>query len=390
MRQLTKLNVLILIVMIVLISQSAFAGMEPGTFKLEGKGYFYYSHEMGAIGNEFDLARMYIGTKYQISEKFMARWISDIAHEDKKEFELFAKYAYLDWDIGWQGGHLLMGLQGTNNWSAPEKAWGYRSIRYSPMESFGKFWSNGDYVDRLDDWADTLLANNTTADSAKAALIQYQSSNFTTSSATETGSSADLGVGLKLKPSDMSYVNVMIRNGGGYKKKETDMYKNFQVRGGCYLMEKALHISAYVEMEPWKGIDDAGEPKSYTNFQWDVMAHYQQKGLFSIGVDVNSKTFKGNFEDITALCISGFGNVDIIKGELKLLARYDIYNTGFNDAELATGEATPETNGSLLIAGLDWMPSKKVHIIPNIQITDYESSGKDADGIFFIHLEFKL
>ena len=373
---------------LLLLSASALAGKDPGTLTPEGKGYFYYLHDFTSGAgqeNEFDFSRMYFGAKYQISEEFMARYLTDISHQPGGgKFEVFTKYAYLDWNLSQWNLHALMGLQGTNNWNVPEKAWGYRAIRKSPMESFGDFWGGvrGAYGQRLDDWA--------AADPSRAAELGYQHSNFDTGANTKMGSSADMGVGLKWKPNGFYYANFMVRNGVGYKKAENDMYKNFQVRAGGYFLEKAVHVSAYAEIEPWKGLDDQGSPTSYNNIQFDLFCSYQKKDLFLAGVNYNSKTIPGSLEDITASCISGFGNVFIVEKKLKALARYDIYQTGFNDAERPTGDPELETNAGLLIIGLDWMPAKKIHIIPNVQILSFEDSDIDANNTFYLHLWYNL
>jgi hypothetical protein len=379
---------LALAMILAFIVSSTFAGNEPGTVTPEGKGYFFYMHDFTSGAgqeNEFDFSRMYIGTKYQISEEFMARYLTDISHQTGGgKFEVFTKYAYLDWDLNQWKSHLVMGLQGTNNWSIPEKAWGYRSIRKSPMESSGDYWGGlrSAYEQRLDDWA--------IADPARATELMMQRDNFHSGASTKMGSSADMGIGIKWKPSKLCYVNFMVRNGGGYKKAENDMYKNFQARAGRYFLDKAVHVSAYAEIEPWSGQDEAGESKVYKNIQWDLFASYQQKDVFLVGVNYNSKKIPGSLEDITASCISGFGNVYIIKKKLKGLARYDIYQSGFNDAERQPGLPELETNAGLLIVGLDYMPVKKVHIIPNVQILSFEDSNLDADSKFYLHLWFKL
>ncbi len=383
-----KLRCFVMLMILAFIVSSVFAGNEPGTVTPEGKAYYFYVHDFTSgegKDNEFDLSRMYIGAKYQISEEFVARYLTDITHESGGgKFEVFTKYAYLDWDLSQWKTHLVMGLQGTNNWSTPEKAWGYRAIRKAPMESFGGYWGDikGAYEDRLDDWA--------IADPARAAELTMQKDNFRSGASTKTGSSADMGIGAKWKPSKLCYVNFMVRNGGGYKKAEIDMYKNFQVRAGGYFLEKALHVSAYAEIEPWSGQDEAGASKVYQNMQFDLFASYQQKGVFLIGANFNSKKIPGSLEDITATCISGFGNVFIIEKKLKGLARYDIYQSGFNDAERQPGYPELETNAGLLIVGLDYMPVKKVHIIPNVQILSFEDSDLDADNKFYLHLWFKL
>lgn len=375
------------------------AGMEPGTFKLGGKGYFFYSHSLsdGGAGqnNAFDFSRLYFGAKFQISEKFVAQYMTDMAHENGGEFETFAKYALLDWKMDalsqWDG-HLVLGLQSTYNWKIPEAAWGYRSIRWSPMESFGKYFGSarGDYEDMLESWADNLYNRETTADSVTALGVESQLVNFRAASTNKMASSADLGVALKLKPTDAHYVMLMIRNGGGYKKAETNMYKNYQVRAGFYLLEeKALHLSAMVELEPFEGVDNDGAAKTRLNLQRDLMVSYEKKGRFLVAVNINSKVFPGVIDDIVAGCYSGFGNVSLIENKLKALGRLDLYQTGFNDAQVRAGMPTMSTNAKLLIVGLDYMPDKNVHIIPNVQILTLEGDGDDVKELS-IHAEFKF
>ncbi len=373
---------LVLIFAIVSLFTSPVSAGEPGSYKFEGKGYFYYLHDMSegdGQSNSFDLARMYMGVKHYVSDDFTIRFLTDIGHQPGGgKFEVFAKYAYLDWKLS-DKTNLLMGLQGTNNWSMPEKAWGYRQILWSPMEAFGKFWGGaaGDYQDYIDAWAST--------DATKAGAA----ANFKTARATKMGSSADLGIGIKMKPMDGGYVNLMIRNGDGYKKAENDMFKNFQVRTGHYFMDKAVHISVGIELEPWKGVEDAGASKGYTNLQWDVMGSYSMGKSMLVGVNANSKTFAG-IEDITAMCVSVFGHGFIKPDKLKAIARYDIYTTGFNDAEMAPGDAAMKSDGGRILIGLDYFADKKIHIIPNFQMITYEDSDMDSNNSVYVHVYFKL
>jgi hypothetical protein len=197
-------------------------------------------------------------------------------------------------------------------------------------------------------------------------------------------------VALKLKPTDAHYVMLMIRNGGGYKKAESDMYKNYQVRVGFYLLDKkALHLSAMAELEPFEGFDKDGSAKTRQNLQWDVMASYEQKRKFLVAANVNSKKFPGVIDDIIATCLSGFGNVYLVENKLKALGRLDVYRTGFNDAQIQAGLPTISSNAKLFIVGLDFMPDKNVHIIPNVQILSLEGDGDDIKN-FFIHAEFRF
>jgi len=369
---------------------------EPGTYKPEGKGYFFYLHDASegdGQSNSFDFSRMYFGAKYYLSDEFTIHYLTDIGHqtsysydsdEDKLsnksngKLEAFSKYAYLDWKIQ-DNLHLLMGLQGTYNWKQPENAWGYRAIQYSPMEAFGQYWGGWakDYKSYLEDWAETDLEKENDA------------SNFAAASRSKMGSSADLGVAVKFKPTKDAYIDFMIRNGLGYKSAEDDRFKNFQLRTGIFLLDEALHISGYLELEPWKGVDSGGKAKGYINTQWDLMASYTVKDVLTVGVDANSKVFTG-IEDITATCISLFGNGPVIPKKLNALARLDIYSTGFNDAQFQPGDAKWKSNAKRIIIGLDYKAHKNVSIIPNLQIVTYEDPDEDPTNSVYVHVYFKL
>jgi len=363
--------------------------------KVEGKGYFYYYHDAtdgDGQSNSFDLSRLYMGAKYRISDEFSVRYLTDVSHQasdaDHKEnygkFEVFTKYAYMDWNIS-ENNNMVMGLQGTNNWKPVDKAWGYRSLGKAPMEAFGSFWSGQSkaYQKYLEGWAEGLISTD------EKTRLNLQAANIKAAGSSKMGSSADIGVGVKLKPTDVTYLNLLIRNGTGYKKVENDMFKNIQLRGGVYLMDRAVHLTGYFELEPWRGINAESNTKGYMNNQWDLMASYMQKGAFTVGVNINSKSFDG-IQTIDAFSASVFGNAYIIPKRLKALVRYDNYITGFNDVEVKQGDDNLKSNGSLLIVGLDYKVHKKVSIVPNFQMTSFEDSKLDPIRSVYVHMTFKL
>lgn len=363
--------------------------------KLELKAYSLYHHdatEGDGQSNSFDISRVYIGAKYSMSDEFNARYLTDISHASGGgKFEVYTKYAYLDWSLSKYHVKLTFGLQALQTWKQAESEWGYRVIRYSPTESFGKYWGSvkGDYEDHLSNWAEALLDTSggrtpSQDDIALAHELETQEANFHISSHTKMGSSADMGIGLNLKLSKTSYANFIVRNGTGYKEAENDMYKNFQLRAGNYFLEKALHLSAFVEVEPFRGVE-----KTYRNLQWDLFASYKTKTNFLMGVNVNSKIFAGSNENITAMCYSAFGHF-YLKPNLKAIARYDQYIAGFNDVLLPSGGAALKTNANLLILGFDFIPDKHIHIVPNVQIQTFEDPDSDKQTAFYLHLQYKL
>ena len=183
----------------VFLSFSMVMAEEPGSYKLDGEAYFYYMHDASegdGQTNKFAFSRVYLGVKYFLSDDFMVRYLTDVGPGEWRP-NVFAKYAYLDWKMR-DNLNLVIGLAETNNWNMPEKAWGYRVIRYSPMESFGDYWWDwkDSYGNALGDWAQSL--QNT--DPVKAAEVDIHRYNLREGGETRMGSSADLGVGVKFKP----------------------------------------------------------------------------------------------------------------------------------------------------------------------------------------------
>ena len=352
-------------------------------FTPEVEAFLYYSLEAtsGADkANAFDNSRTYIGGKYALSDNLTFRYVSDIGHETGGgKFEVFAKYAYLDWKLN-NSTHLIFGLQGSRNWSVDEKEWGYRGIRKTPMESFGDYYGGAikTYTAALDSRIST--------EPALAAQLTEQKAVFAWSTRDKMGSSADQAITLSLKPNADTYLDFMVLNGSGYKKAEDDKYKNIQVRAGRYLSDKAVHLSGYFEIEPWS-FTSAGARKSYTNAQWDLLAAFTARGKGQFAVNYNGKRFAGSYEDITAGCFSVFGSFNLGRKNVKGLARLDYYKTGLNtSAGMAPGEANLKTNATLFILGVDFMPNSHVHIIPDVQVLSSEDSAVKTSNILYLHV----
>lgn len=356
-------------------------GMADLNFKFEGQGFFAYRHDASEVDgqtNDFEMLRMNFGIKYFASDDLTLRYLTDISRESATgKIDATAKYAYVDWKVQ-KHINLLLGLQGTNNWVPTEAAWGYRTIMFSPMEAFGDYWGtwNKKYTTYLEAWSQE--------DPSKVALFTNQAQ----ASRSRMGAAADMGAAINYKPVKSAYVNFMIRNGTGFKKAEDDMYKNFQLLVGKYFMDNAVHVSAFTEVEPWRGVDENGESKAFNNVGWDVTASYTQKDKFVVGLDLNSKTFAST-ESITGTCLSVFAHGFIRPGKVKALGRYDMYTTGFNDAPVMPGDESFKSNGNRLMVGIDYLAHKNVSVIPNFQMISYEDSSLEPVKGGYVHMQFK-
>ncbi len=350
-------------------------------YKIEGRGFFAYRHdatEGDGQSNEFEMARLNFGIRYFASDDLMLRYVTDIAREGATgKIDAQAQLAYVDWKID-KHFNLLTGLLLTNNWAQTEVIWGYRSILTSPMEAFGDFWGswNKKYVTYLEAWA--------LADPTKAGLL----SNQVTASRSKMGAAADMAVGASYKPVKSVFVNFQIRNGSGYKSAENDMFKNFQLMAGKSFMNNAVNVSAFTELEPYRGVDENGDSKGFVNVAWDVSASYTEKDKFTVGTSVNSKTFAST-GSITGTSVSGFFHGFLKPNKLKAIARYDVYNTGFNDAVVRPGDKAFESNGTRMVLGLDYLAHKNFSIIPNLQVISYENSDLEPIKSAYLHMAFK-
>lgn len=350
-------------------------------YKLDGRGYFAYRHDAtdgDGQSNEFEMARMMFGLKYFASDDLTLRYLTDIARESGNgKIDAQAQLAYVDWKVD-KRLNLLVGLQLTNNWAQTEVTWGYRSILWSPMEAFGDYWGawNKKYITYLEAWA--------LADPTKAGLL----SNQITASRSKMGAAADMAVGASYKPVKSVFVNFQIRNGSGYKSAENDMFKNFQLMVGKSFMNNAVNVSAFTELEPYRGLDENGDSKGFVNVAWDVSASYTEKDKFTVGTSVNSKTFAST-ESITGTSVSGFFHGFLKPNKLKAIARYDVYNTGFNDAVVRPGDKAFESNGNRMVLGLDYLAHKNFSIIPNLQVVSYENSDMKPVKSAYVHMAFK-
>jgi len=357
--------------------------------KVDGKGYFYYNYDVSvddSESNEFDFSRIYLGAKYHISEDFTIRYLNET-----NNLRSVTKLTYVHWSIHPKV-DIVIGLLGMNNWKESEKAWGYRSIHFAPMEAFGEFWGSAlaSYRFNIRERAfDSEISEN------EERYLHAQNGNFYKLRNKKMGYSADLGVKLDYRPDVDTYLSFITFNGSGYLKKEDDRYKSIQLRAGQYLIDRRLHLSGFIEVEPWEGTnrkkdtDLVSYDYPYFNIQWDLMASFKRNGMFSVGLDLNGKRFDG-IETINAMSYSVFGNFHVLQNKLKALARYDYYITGFNEGEVAIPGDRWETNGSLIVLGLDYMAHKNVHIIPNFQMLSFEDSDKDSQNTIYVHVSFKF
>ena len=171
----------------------------------------------------------------------------------------------------------------------------------------------------------------------------YRSISKTVLDLNKIGSSADIGAALKGEAGKIHY-HVMLANGPG-QGPEDDHGK--KIYGSLSLKASdRLVLEGYADFNM--------KPEDQNEFTVKVFAGLQGEGL-DAGMEVFSRTNAraAGGEDVTISGLSAFGSLPLANS-LKAFGRVDAIS---NDAV--------DSTDLLVIAGLDHMPAKNVHLMPN-------------------------
>lgn len=324
----------------------------------------------------FQFRRIYLGYDYNITNKFSAELL--LAAEDNfptgqpvgqtapngdqtqnNKLTFYIKLANIRWKNIWKGTDLVVGQVATPAFPLlSEKIWAYRSIE------------------------------RTIADIRRTP-------------------SYDLGAALQgtFDPATKNYgYNLMVGNGSSAKP-EGDNFKWFYGDVWAMFLDKKLVFDLYAD---------------YERLNWTPTWHHARQMIkgyvayntpaFTVGVEgfinnlmkdgVEQKIAGGNdTATVEAKGISAYVHGNIIKNKLRFFARYDMYNpdnkinntkynkytenTGnYNDntyiGSTATGDQTYKQQ--FVTAGLDFMPVKNVHFMPNIWYNHYKTQLSGLTG----------
>jgi hypothetical protein len=285
----------------------------------------------------FQLRRIYFTYDNDISETFTTRFrleadqgalsgkasgldsSSDVLRSGK--IAPFVKDAYVVWKNVFAGSNLIFGVQPTPAYDVSEAAWGYRSLEKTIGDLRG-------FVD-----------------------------------------SRDLGISLKGKVTDDGMVNywVMIGNGAGTGKPETDMYKRYY----AHIQVKPitnLQATLYADYK-----DAAGNATGSTGTWTEALfVGYSVPFEYNFGAEIymssqsNSYTPPGgSLGSKNAAGYSIWGAYNIIP-ELAAVLRYDNYDPN-------TDGASKYDARNYVIAGLSWKVDKNVSIQPNVLYETYDA-----------------
>ncbi|MBI1781106.1 MAG: hypothetical protein HYR66_07015 [Sphingobacteriales bacterium] len=333
----------------------------------------------------FQIRRVYIGYDYNITKKFSAELLlaaednlpagtppgsttpsGDLLADNKLSF--FVKLINLRWKQIWKGTDLVLGQVATPSFvTLTEKVWSYRSIER------------------------TLIDIRRTP-------------------------SYDLGVALQgfFDPLKKYYgYNLMIGN-GSTARPENDAFKWFYGDVYAYLLKKKMVVDLYADYERlnWSTLWHHSRQMikgfiGYNSIATEAKGMDASKG-FSAGVeffvnhlqkDIFASKIAGGADTLSsnASGISLYVHGDIIKSKLRYFARFDEYKpfgkthnelyikyigntSNYNDNSFVGSTATGDETYTqqFVTAGVDYIPAKNIHFIPNFWYNHYSSRAANA------------
>ncbi len=297
--------------------------------------------KVGKTANGFTFRRVYLGTDFNIAKDFTAYFLlegSDAATLPNGNRSVFLKQGYLQWKNIFPRHQLNIGLLPVPTWGNAEKVWNYRTVEKT-ITDFRKL---GRATDLGVSLAGTFDADNNYG--------------YTFAVGNGTGS---------------------VPEGNKYKTAYWNIYANF--------LNKKLLLELYGDYTSNKtGFYSTNIITS--KFLIGYTAENFAVGFESIlQTQENGKKDKsGVYADKKPFGMSLFGRVNLVKDKLAAFARYDNYSF---DSDFKEGDNTPiQWNENFMVAGLDFMPNKNVHLMPNIWVNTYDDksaakSTRKADAV---------
>jgi hypothetical protein len=309
----------------------------------------------------FQLRRIYFTYDNDISEQFTTRFrleadqgaaTSTAAQSDALtggKIGVFVKDAYLKWKNIFSGSDAIFGVQPTPAYDVSEAAWGYRSLEKTIMDLRG------------------------------------------------TVDSRDMGMSLKGKITGDGMLNywLMLGNGAGTAKPETDKYKRYYAHVQIKPTTN-LQATLYLDYKDMANILNSYTKSTVSNsaVTTALFLGYSEPFSYNIGVEAFLQSTSNALKDTVAKSYSSkstmgfsvFGSFNIIP-ELAVVARYDNFNPSTDDkgkdpVAVTAGVANGNLSRDYVIIGLSWKVDKNVSIIPNILYETYETpkGGKAIDA----------
>lgn len=310
--------------------------------------YFYnvqHSDSAKEDLNAFQFRRIYFTYDYSISEWFDSRFrleADQSANASNGKIGVFVKDAYLRWKNVFEGSDAFIGVSPTPAKVVPERIWGYRSLEKTITDLHG--------------------------------IV----------------SSRDIGFDLKGRIDQRGVLKYWLKIGNNSgNRPETDKFKRFY---GLlhFVFNSKIEITTYADFATRATKLDSfdGRSKSNDAFVAAAFAGYTEKDRFSVGLEGVYRSIENNFrkspaealENESAFGVSAFAWITLVEN-VRLIGRYDLFDP---NREIDNDETT------LIIGALDYMPTKKVHLMPNAYIQVYQADiDTDVVARFSFYYLFK-
>ena len=330
----------------------------------------------GLNANLFQWRRIYLGYKYEISERFTADFLLSAENDysngtlsnnngdllTNNKFAPFVKWANLRWKNIWKGTDLVLGQVNTpaigingRNAQTSEEVWAYRSlektmadVRGTPVYDMGA---------SLQGWLD-------------------ETGNF--------GYDFMIGNGQAARPEN-----------DGFKWTYADVYAKFfnkRLIIDIYQDYEKLNWGVYTKGPNGTWYHDRNMTKLFVGWNTEQLTVGFEVFRNTIMGDIRITGYDNNayYRTSKAIDMSFFiwGRIlknNLGKTKLGFFFRYDNYDPSGNIASVvsdpntrsftnATSNYDPTTKEQYLITGLDYTPVKNIHFMPNFMLNTYTST----------------
>jgi hypothetical protein len=345
------MKMMMLSVLTMLFGLERVTGQEASSTKVHGYVFADYFYKLAgdSVGNgsqysnvhkkqsAVQFRRMYLYVDHKFNETFSSQFLfegNDKSIDGNKKHSVFVKTAFLEWKNIFPNHTLAMGLIPTPTWSGPgsqaEKTWNYRSIEKTIADFRG------------------------------------------------LASASDMGIALRGKAmgEKLGYT-LMWGNGAGQSpedNKSKKLYGNVN-----YKPAQGLHVELYADYE-WGLFNKAKTLRNVEKNLYKAFVSYETE-RFTAGVEVfrQIQNHVTDSTDVKPFGISLFAHAPLIKDKLSAFARVDRYNP---DTEITKSGY----NETFLTLGLDYMPLKNIHVMPNLWMNSFAKkassvAGRDADVV---------
>ncbi len=327
MKRISLMTLLMLIVSIVGKAQTSSEFNASGKPFMKIHSNYHTTFSDGESASAFELTRMYLGYEYNFSENFSAKANIDIADPKVGDLQMtaFVKNAYINYETSKLS--VNFGMIATTQFKVQEKAWGYRYIEKSFQDTY-KF-----------------------------------------------NSSADLGISLAYELTDFLSADIIIANGEGYKRFQSDSV--FRTGFGVTLtpINKLTGRVYYDFSSKETTLSSLATFVGYAceNISFSAEYNQQMNNGFNEGRDLSGISFYTTYN---------------ASEKFKIFARYDNLTSNTLDGE--TSDWNLSRDGELFLVGIEYVPAKGVKIAPNFSGWNPADDSDEFSSTCILNCEFSF